>query len=98
MSYKYLSERSSYNPNHKYKTVKFTNGLGKTWYHIKRAGFLWDSWYKLYYNTEYGWTPNIPEFDSEESAIAHLKREKEKYIKYQLTDSVTSSEGKVCEI
>ena len=98
MSYKYISQKSSYHPDHKYKIVKFTNGLGKTWYHIKIVGFLWYSWYKWYHNTDYGWTPYIPDFDSEQSAMDHLRREKEKYIKNQLIDTITSSEGEICEI
>ena len=94
----YYPDRSDYHPKHKYKIVQFTNGLGKTWYKIKIVGYLWDSYYKIYHNTEYGWTPYIIDFDSEQEALDHLKREKEQYNKIQLYNTVTSKEGAICEI
>lgn len=94
----YYPDRSDYRPKRNYRIVQFVNGLGKTWYKIKIVGYLWDSYYKMYYNTDYGWTGFIPYFDSEQEALDHLKRDKETYHKMRLLNTISSKEGNICEI
>ena len=71
---------STYRPNKKYKIVEFTNGLGEKWYNIQTIGYLWNSWFKIYYETDYGMCGFIPDFVSETEAIDYLKIEKIKYL------------------
>lgn len=94
----YYPDRSDYHPKRNYKIVQFVNGLGQTWYKIKIVGYLWDSYYKMYHNTDYGWTGFVPYFDSEQEALDHLKRDKETYYKMRLLNTVSSKEGNICEI
>jgi hypothetical protein len=75
-----MATKTNYRPSNKYTIIQFQDGLGKVWYKIRHLGWLWDSWYRIYYETEYGWTPYIPQFDSKEEAIEHLNLEKERYL------------------
>jgi hypothetical protein len=83
-----LSTKTDYHPSHKYAIVEFHNGLDEVWYRIRRIGFWWNSWYRTYFETDYGWTGTIAEFATQEQATNHLNREKEKYLTKQKRNQI----------
>ena len=92
MCEKRLSTITDYKPKGKYKIVKFENGLGEIWYQIQTQGWLFNRWFRCWYNTDYGWTPYIPQFDSENEVLEFLEIENEKYTNNNLRNSLTITE------
>lgn len=81
MAYRYISEMSDYRPNCRYTIVRFENGLGRVWYQIQMPGLFCKKWFRCWSNTDYGWTPYIPEFESEDKAKEFLREEQEEYVR-----------------
>jgi hypothetical protein len=89
MCEKKLSKISDYKPKSNYKIVKIENSLGEIWYQIQIQGWLFNRWFRCWYNTDYGWTPYIPEFDSENEAIKFLENESKTYTNNILRKTIT---------
>jgi hypothetical protein len=83
-----------------YKLVKFTDGLGYSWYQIKIPGILFGyRWYKIGHNSEYyGLTSYSPRFKTEQEAHDYIKKEMYHNICYNLSQTITSSESNIYEI
>ena len=82
----------------KYKLVKFTNGLGETWYQIKILQFYIGKfgiyrWHKTGYDTDYGWTSFVAKFKSPQEAHDYLKQDNDLITKINLKNTVMSSES-----
>lgn len=95
---KRLSIKSQYKLKSKYKIIKFQNGLGETWCKIQIQGWFFNRWFKCWYNTDYGWTPFIPSFGSEEEAEEFLRKEHYEQVKNNLRNNIQIIRGTNCEL
>ena len=87
--------KSDYDPKHKYKIIKFENGLGKVWYKIQIQGWIFNRWFNRWYDSAYGWTPCPPIFDSEEEARRFLSKEEQIYKENELRKIIKTTEIQV---
>lgn len=59
---------------------------------------MFDTWFRCYYDTDYGWTPFIPEFKSEQEAKDFLQNEHKKYIQNNLANNISITKETAYEI
>ena len=81
---------TDYCPLRKYSVVKFTDGNGKQWFQLAYRWGFWTYYLQNVRQTDYGPYRYSLQFDTEEQAVLHIKKEREWLDRQQKTSQVFS--------